>query len=91
MDISPAQCRAARGLLDITQDQLAALSGISKRAIGNFEAGETRLMHANMQLLRATLERVGVEVIDGERPGVRLNDVTLAKMHHALRHKESAS
>jgi transcriptional regulator with XRE-family HTH domain len=70
--INSAQCRAARGLLGISQDRLAEMSGVSKRAIASFEIGEHRLMRANMRAIVSALEAAGVEFIDGDRPGVRL-------------------
>jgi predicted transcriptional regulator len=63
---SSAQCRAARALLNITQDELSKLSGVSKRAIAGFEAGETRPMRMNLEAIRMTLEKLGVELIEGD-------------------------
>jgi transcriptional regulator with XRE-family HTH domain len=60
MEITPAQCRAARGLLNISQARLAELSGVSQRAITGFEAGSTKPMRANLAAIRATFEREGV-------------------------------
>lgn len=66
---SPAQCRAARALLNITQDELAKRSGVAKRTVAGFEAGETRPMRMNWEAIRQTLEQLGVEFTDGD--GVR--------------------
>jgi predicted transcriptional regulator len=66
---TPAQCRAARALLGMNRDELARQSGVSKRAIAAFEAGESKLMRLNHQAVRQTLERAGVEFTDGD--GVR--------------------
>ena len=63
---TPAQCRAARALLGITRDELARQSGVSKRAIAAFEAGESQLMRLNHEAVRQTLERAGVQFTDGE-------------------------
>ena len=70
--ITAAQCRAARALLHITQDQLATKSGVSQKAIANFELGKTVPMRANLVVLQQTLELLGVEFLDGN--GVRLKD-----------------
>ncbi len=70
MSITPAQCRAARGLLSITQQELARASGVSLRSINNFERGERGLMNANMLAICQTLEDAGVEFLDGD--GVRI-------------------
>lgn len=70
MDITPAQCRAARGLLDMSQDQLAAASRVSRRTVTNFEAGGTTIP-ATANAIQRALETAGVEFIGG---GVRLRD-----------------
>lgn len=73
MEITAAQCRAARGLLNISQARLAEFSGVSQRAISGFEAGERKSMRANLMALRMAFEREGVIFLDnGEGPGVRL-------------------
>ena len=60
MSISPAQCRAARGLVDLTQDQLAKLSGVSKRTIAGFETERTVPIPANLRAIQHALETAGV-------------------------------
>jgi transcriptional regulator with XRE-family HTH domain len=74
MDITPAQCRAARALLDMTQIELVSVSEVSLRTIIHFEAGERRPVPAVMTAIRGALERAGVEFIpeNGGGPGVRL-------------------
>jgi transcriptional regulator with XRE-family HTH domain len=64
MSISPAQCRAARGLVDLTQDQLAKLSGVSKRTIAGFETERTVPIPANLRAIRHALEMAGVRFIN---------------------------
>jgi DNA-binding XRE family transcriptional regulator len=73
MQIKPSQCRAARALIDITQGRLAELSGVSKRTIAHFEAGERSPIPANLAALRQALEGSGVEFTNGDQPGVRMN------------------
>ena len=72
MDITPAQCRAARALLDITQDRLAELSGVSKRTIAHFEGGQRTPIPANFAAIQRAFEGAGVEFTNGEFPGVRI-------------------
>jgi transcriptional regulator with XRE-family HTH domain len=74
MAISSAQSRAARGLLGITQSELAAKSNVSQRTIAYFESDERQPIPANLVMLRLALEAAGVEFIDenGGGPGVRL-------------------
>jgi transcriptional regulator with XRE-family HTH domain len=62
--ITPALCRAARGLLGIAQAELAARSGVSQRAIVGFENGKTTPMRANILALQSALERSGIVFTD---------------------------
>jgi transcriptional regulator with XRE-family HTH domain len=68
------QCRAARGLLDWTQDRLAKEAGVSALTIRNYEAGKTTPVPATLAVLRQALEKAGVEFIaeDDGGEGVRL-------------------
>jgi DNA-binding XRE family transcriptional regulator len=74
MDITAAQCRGARGLLGMTQGELAAASGVSLRTITHFEANERRPITPILVALRTALEDAGIEFIveNGGGPGVRL-------------------
>ena len=69
-----AQCRAARSLLNWSQDQLAAASRVSVTTLRNFERGATAPVTNNLAAIRAALEAAGVEFIEqnGGGPGVRL-------------------
>lgn len=71
MDISAAQCRAARALVGMTQDQLAEASRVSKRTITHFEAEQRRPVPATLAAIRRALEAASVEFLDR---GVRLMD-----------------
>ncbi|HYH36742.1 MAG TPA: helix-turn-helix transcriptional regulator [Azospirillum sp.] len=73
MSLSPDQCRAARGLANLTQQQLAEASGVSLRTIAHFEKGERSPIPANLRALRDALEAAGVEFIpqNGGGAGVR--------------------
>jgi transcriptional regulator with XRE-family HTH domain len=72
--ITPSQCRAARGLLDWTQQELANAARIGVATVRLFEGeiGEPR--QATLAVLRQAFELAGVEFIDknGGGPGVRL-------------------
>jgi transcriptional regulator with XRE-family HTH domain len=74
MDLSPSQCRAARGLLDITQAELAEKAGVSLRTVISFEASERSPIRATLDVIRRAFETEGVEFIDenGGGAGVRL-------------------
>lgn len=68
--ITPAQCRAARALLDWSQQQLADASKIGNATIRNFEGGKSAPQHATLDVLQRALESAGVEFINGT--GVKL-------------------
>lgn len=72
-DITPGQCRAARGLLDISQTQLAEAAEVSLSAVRDFETGQRQPRRATLAALRRALEEAGVEFIaaNGGGEGVR--------------------
>jgi len=70
--ISPAQCRGARAMLKMSQQELAEASAVSPRAIADFEAAKRKMTKANVAALQRALEAAGAEFTDGDQPGVRL-------------------
>jgi transcriptional regulator with XRE-family HTH domain len=72
--ISPPQCRAARGLLDWSQQELADQAGVGIVTVRQVEAGIHQPRRATLEVIRRAFERAGVEFIDenGGGPGVRL-------------------
>jgi transcriptional regulator with XRE-family HTH domain len=50
--MTPAQCRAARGLLDWTQATLAGVSGLAVSTVVKFERSETVVAAANVQTMQ---------------------------------------
>ena len=72
--ITPDQCRAARALLRMSQDDLAEKTKISAVTVRKFENQTGRLRDSMIHLIRLTLEAEGIEFIDenGGGPGVRL-------------------
>jgi transcriptional regulator with XRE-family HTH domain len=76
MRLSPRLCRAARGLSGLGQEELAALSGVSRSTIGAFEAKaiNARLSSKNNRALIEAFEQSGLEFIpeNGGGAGVRL-------------------
>jgi transcriptional regulator with XRE-family HTH domain len=75
MPLTPQQCRAARGLLDWTQEELAARAGVSRSTVRGFENGQHELHRGSAAAIRDALETAGVILIDADEeagPGVRL-------------------
>jgi len=72
--VTPAQCRAARGLLDWSQQDLATQAGVGIVTVRQVEAGATEPRRATLVVLKQAFEKGGVEFIDenGGGPGVRL-------------------
>jgi transcriptional regulator with XRE-family HTH domain len=72
--ISPEQCRAARGLLDWSQQVLAERAGVGIVTIRQLEAESHEPRRATLAVVRGALEAAGVEFIDedGGGAGVRL-------------------
>jgi len=78
MFITPLQCRAARGLLGISQAALAKPAHIAPTTVADFEAG---IRVPNVNFLKAigdVLEEAGVDLVpsNGDGPGVRLRETS---------------
>jgi transcriptional regulator with XRE-family HTH domain len=72
VEMTPAQCRAARALLDLTQPQLAAAANLGLSTIVDFERSRRSVSAEALATIRAALESAGVEFTNGDQPGVRL-------------------
>lgn len=70
MEISPAQCRAARALLNWTQDTLAVKTGVALKTVRAFETERTKPLGVTRAAIKQALEKAGVEFLNGD--GVRL-------------------
>jgi transcriptional regulator with XRE-family HTH domain len=72
--MTPAQCRAARGLLEITQSQLARAADLGLSTVVDFEKERRLVSLGAVEAIRAALERAGIEFIDenGGGEGLRL-------------------
>jgi len=72
--ITPAQARAARALLEITQSELANAANLGLSTVVDFEKKRRRVSTLAIQAIRNALAASGVEFIDenGGGPGVRL-------------------
>lgn len=72
--VSIAQIKAARALLGWSQDDLAKRSAVSQPTIKRLEAegGELGGRPETGAKIRRTLEKAGIEFLNGGAPGVRL-------------------
>jgi transcriptional regulator with XRE-family HTH domain len=72
--MTPAECLAARSLLQWSQLQLADASGADVSAIRNFEDGKLAPVEGNAEALRRAFEAAGVHFVSeiGGGSGVRL-------------------
>jgi transcriptional regulator with XRE-family HTH domain len=72
--MTPAQCRAGRGLVRWNQDDLAREAAVSVVTVRNFENEKSVPQRATLEVMQRALEAAGVEFIaeNGGGPGVRL-------------------
>lgn len=76
--MTPAQCRAGRGLLDLKQSELALAASLGVSTVIDFERDRRPVSDKARGAIRAALEAAGVVFLaDGETaaggPGVRLS------------------
>jgi transcriptional regulator with XRE-family HTH domain len=79
--ITSAQCRAARGLIGWSQQDLAIEARIGVVTVHQLEAGTSQPRRATLDVIRRAFEAAGVEFIDenGGGPGVRLRKQSQGK------------
>jgi transcriptional regulator with XRE-family HTH domain len=71
--IGGEQLRAARALLNLDQDELAELAGVSLGTVNNFERGEQENCRIKtIQAIKFALEAEGVEFLSDEKGGIGL-------------------
>jgi transcriptional regulator with XRE-family HTH domain len=61
--ITAQQVRAARAWLDLSQDDLAQKTGITRRAIQDFENGKRTPQPRTLRYFRNALEEFGIEFL----------------------------
>jgi transcriptional regulator with XRE-family HTH domain len=84
--MTPAQSRAARGLLNWNQDQFASAAQVSSVTIRNFENEKATPQRATLAAMRRALESAGVIFVEenGEGPGVRLRKPAIRESDASL-------
>ena len=72
--MTPSQCRAARGLLKWSQDDLAREAKVSVVTVRNFENEKSVPQRATLEVMTRVIEAAGVIFIpeNGGGAGVRL-------------------
>jgi transcriptional regulator with XRE-family HTH domain len=70
--MTPAQSRAGRALINWSQPELAAASGVSVSTIRDFETSKRSPIGNNLAAMQRALEAAGVEFTNGGEPGVKL-------------------
>ena len=64
LPITPAQCRAGRGLIGWNQGDLACKANVSRQTINDFETGKRVPIPNNLVAIKKALEAVGVRFVD---------------------------
>ena len=72
VEMSPAQCRAARALLDFNQAELASKASLGLSTVVDFERSRRAVSADAVDAIRVALEAAGVEFTNGDEPGVKL-------------------
>lgn len=80
--LSPSQCRAARGLLNWSQPDLAQRCGMHVQTIGAFEQETGSPSKRTLQKITQTLENFGIEFLEDD-DGVR-------RIHGKIKHLQGA-
>ena len=73
--MTPAQCRAARAMISMTQPDLAKAARLGLSTVVDFERERRQVSDQAIAAIRAALEAAGVEFIEenGGGAGVRLS------------------
>ena len=69
MTLTSGQCRAARALLDWTQDDLAERAEVSRSTVRGFEGGQHELQRSTGTAIRRALEEAGIVILERDAAG----------------------
>lgn len=61
--MTPAQCRAARGFVDISQDELAKAANVSLSTVRDFEKGRRTPIAVTLAAMEAALVAQGIQFV----------------------------
>jgi transcriptional regulator with XRE-family HTH domain len=64
--MTPEQCRAARGWLGWSQNELAGAAHVSHSTVKDFEVGKRVPIANNLAAIRAALEKEGILFVESE-------------------------
>lgn len=85
--MTPEQCRAARGWLAWSQNDLAAAAKVSNSTVRDFEAGRRDPIQNNLAAMIAAFESAGVGfVFQNDGSGAKAYGITYAKPDHDKAH-----
>ena len=72
--MTPEQCKAARAMTGLSQDQLAQRSGVAVSTIIPFEQNQRTPYASTVKKLQTALEAAGIDFIEenGGGPGLRM-------------------
>ena len=62
--MTPEQCRAARGWLDISQSELAEAANVSLSTVRDFEKGRRVPIGNNLNAIKGALEAKGIRLTE---------------------------
>ena len=74
-NLTPEACRAARALLAISTQDLAARIGVSPTTINKFETGGDLRASTAIKIVDG-FDGLGVQILNGDAPGARLKPRT---------------
>jgi len=70
--LTPAQIRGARGMLRISQIELAEMAGISHTGLANIENETSDPRASTLAAIQRALEAAGVAFTNGGQPGIKM-------------------